>query len=662
MSLDNHKFLFVLKTATIFLAVVFCVSFLCLASKGWRWLVVCEASLALTCLLFPLLIYCLRRRDNARLAEIMRNNADALKCARESAELNARTVESLAIAIDAKDQTTQGHVRRTRLYAAELGRLLRLDDEELRALDAGALLLNIGKLAVPDYILNKPGKLTAAEFEKMKVHASVGGDIVGRVNFPFPVEDVVRYHHERWDGTGYPRGLKGEQIPLVARIISVVDFYDATRCDRPYRAGMPREDSLALLLRKAGKAFDPVVVNAFVKNIEAFDRLIPEQDLGEQVQSAKSHAAQDVSGDDASRSEDRERKEEASAFRPIAEAQREVFALHEIAQTIGSTLNLKDTVALVAEKLRSIVPFDTCVIFVADDSTNKAEAVHAAGSAAEHFSRRRVTLGEGITGWVIANARSMRGTPPELDMAGVAAEAASWVRDAISSPLLRDDGAFGAITLYSSSESAYAVEHVRLLESVCLHASSAINNALTHERTKQSALTDHLTGLPNSRALHLMLEQRLAESQRRGREPLAVLSVDIDGLKQLNESFGHGVGDRVLASVALVIKGQLRQMDMLARYSGGEFVAVLPGASGDVAVMIAERVRTAVESHDFPVKTGRSAQVGVGLGLGCYHEDGETPDELILAATRDMRRNKQARKRTPASHASASVVSIDAYR
>src|SRR5437660_6394084 len=171
------------------------------------------------------------------------------------------------------------------MWSTELGKLLNVKDQELRALVAGALLHDIGKLAVPEYILNKPSKLTEAEFAKMKIHPTVGGDILRRVNFPYPVEDIVRYHHEKWEGSGYPKGLKGDSIPLVARIISVVDFYDATRCDRPYRKGMKREDSLALLTSMAGSAFDPRVVNKFIEHVEQFDRLINAQDIQEQVAS-----------------------------------------------------------------------------------------------------------------------------------------------------------------------------------------------------------------------------------------------------------------------------------------------------------------------------------------------------------------------------------------
>ncbi|HST50902.1 MAG TPA: diguanylate cyclase [Pyrinomonadaceae bacterium] len=622
-------------------------------------LLICAGLLAVACgVVFPL-IYLLGRSRVKRLEHSCRALEDELKLAREAVSLNVSAVESLAIAIDAKDQTTHGHVRRTRVYASELGKLLSVSDAELEALKAGALLHDIGKLAVPDHILNKPGKLTPAEFERMKVHAEVGGQIISRVGFPYPVGEIVRHHHEKWDGTGYPDGLEGDSIPLVARIIAVVDFYDSTRCDRPYRAGMMREESLALLRSKAGKSFDPDVVEAFVRNVERFDGLISSDDLSEQVRRDSSDGVEHAGTVGCKTQVAAPLSDNAAGFRSIAEAQREVLALHEITQTIGSTLNLTDTVALVAGKLRSIVPFDTCVFFVVNEGAGKAESIYSFGASSEFFSERRVNVGEGVTGWVVANARSMFGAQPELDLAGVPFEVASQVRDVISSPLLREDGSFGAVTLYSARAATYTTEHARLLESVCLHTSGALSNAITHEKTKQSALTDTLTALPNSRALRLMLEQRVAECRRNGREPASVLSMDVDGFKEVNDAFGHGVGDRLLASVASVIKKQLREMDTLARYSGDEFVAVLPGATADAALMIAERIRSAVESHEFTVKTGRAIRVSVSVGVACYPDDGPAADDLLLAATQKMQRSKHVR-RTP--HGAASVIPIDSYR
>ena len=610
-------------------------------------------------LLISALIYLLYRFNQWRLEETQRAEAEQRRHVEEMANIHMNTIESLAIAIDAKDQTTHGHVRRTQIYAKEMGRLFNVTEKELQALHAGALLHDIGKLAVPEYILNKPGKLTEAEFAKMKIHPTVGGDILKRVNFPYPVEDIVRYHHEKWDGSGYPKGLKAEAIPLVARIISVVDFYDATRCDRPYRKGMKREESLALLRSMVGTAFDPRVVEIFTKHVEEFDRLIDSHDIQEQVASAPLADTETRTKPDAGLAPDvLGVYEEMTGFRSISEAQREVFALHEIAQTIGSSLNLSDTVTLVANKLRAIVPFDTCVIYLVDDPSGKAIAAHVVGEEVDVFKRRRINIGDGITGWVIANSRSMCNASVDLDMVGLPDEVVKRFRGVLVSPLVREDGAFGAISLYSQSRTSYTTEHVRLLESVCQHASSALNNALTYERTRESALVDPLTELPNARGFYMMLEQRIAECQRMNKEPLAVVCMDIDDFKVVNDKYGHSIGDRLLASVAGVVRRELRQMDILTRYAGDEFVAIMPMASSKMAASISERMRNTVEEQLFSVRNGTMIGLGVSLGVACFPDDGETTEELLTTAARRMQRDKNSRK-TFLTVAGAGVSSID---
>lgn len=610
------------------------------------------------------LVHLLYRFNEKRLGDVRRAEGEQRKHIEEMAKIHMNTIESLAIAIDAKDQTTHGHVRRTQIYASEMGTLFSVGGKQLQALFAGALLHDIGKLAVPEYILNKPGKLTEAEFAKMKIHPTVGGDILRRVNFPYPVEDIVRYHHEKWDGSGYPKGLKGEAIPLVARIISVVDFYDATRCDRPYRKGMTRDESLALLRSMSSTAFDPKVVEVFIEHVEEFDQLIAAEDIQEQVESEVAvHDYLTKTKPDAGLASNILGTQglDDAGFRSITEAQREVFALHEIAQTIGSSLNLNDTVSLVSNKLRAIVPFDTCIIFVVDEKSGKAAAVHAAGEDAEVFRYRRMTVGEGITGWVVANERSMCNASPELDLVGVPEDIARNYRGVLVSPLLREDGAFGAITLYSKSRTSYSTEHVRLLESVCQHASSALNNALTFEKTKESAITDPLTELLNARGFYLMLEQRIAECQRMSNESLAVVSMDVDNFKRINDQYGHAIGDRVLASAAAVIRKELRQMDILTRYAGDEFVAIMPMASTHMAAEIGERIRNAVEEQKFAVRKGALLQLGLSIGVACYPDEGETTEELLTAAARKMQIDKHARK-AMLTLSKSPIHTLDAFR
>jgi diguanylate cyclase (GGDEF)-like protein len=250
---------------------------------------------------------------------------------------------------------------------------------------------------------------------------------------------------------------------------------------------------------------------------------------------------------------------------------------------------------------------------------------------------------------------------PELDLVGVPEEVATNYRGVLVSPLLREDGAFGAITLYSKSRTSYTTEHVRLLESVCQHASSALNNALTFEKTKESALTDPLTELPNARGFYMMLEQRIAECQRMNNESLAVVSMDIDDFKAINDQYGHAIGDRVLASVAGVIRKELRQMDILTRYAGDEFVAIMPMASTHMAASIAERVRNAVEEQKFSVRVGSVEQLGISIGVACYPDDGDTTEELLTAAARNMQSNKHSRK-TVLTLANSPMNTLDAFR
>ena len=187
----------------------------------------------------------------------------------EMANLHLRTIEALALAIEAKDHTTHEHLQRVRVYAIEVAKELGVTGPELEALHAAALLHDIGKLAVPEHIISKPGRLTPEEFEKMKIHTLVGAEILERVRFPYPVVPIVRAHHEKWDGSGYPMGLKGAEIPIGARILSAVDYLDALASDRQYRRALPLREVMQKLGAESGKSFDPRVVDVLQKRYQS---------------------------------------------------------------------------------------------------------------------------------------------------------------------------------------------------------------------------------------------------------------------------------------------------------------------------------------------------------------------------------------------------------
>jgi putative nucleotidyltransferase with HDIG domain len=222
-----------------------------------------------TSLLFVPAMYLIYRSYRLYLGKL----EDEKRHVEEIANLHLRTIEALALAIEAKDQTTHDHLQRVRIYAIEVAKELGMKGAELEALHAAALLHDIGKLAVPEHIISKPGRLTPEEFEKMKIHTVVGAEILERVRFPYPVVPIVRAHHEKWDGSGYPYGLKGAEIPIGARILSAVDYLDALASDRQYRRAMPLNEVMQRLSEESGKSFDPKVVDVLAKRYRSLETL-----------------------------------------------------------------------------------------------------------------------------------------------------------------------------------------------------------------------------------------------------------------------------------------------------------------------------------------------------------------------------------------------------
>jgi diguanylate cyclase (GGDEF)-like protein/putative nucleotidyltransferase with HDIG domain len=559
--------------------------------------------------------------------------------ASEMSRIHLATVEALATAIDAKDQTTHCHVRRVQIYAAGMGKIYGLSDSEIEALTAGALLHDVGKLAVPDHILNKPGRLTAAEFEKMKVHTTVGAEILSRVDFPYPVVPIVRHHHEQWNGLGYPDGLKGEEIPLTARILAVVDSFDSVREDRPYRPGMTRDEAGALLLRGAGTTFDPGVVDSFLKNLPRFEAKIKLEGLDH-------HGEQELGlslSTDTDNSLAPHRQNAPAYLDQIKNAHREVYALYEIARTFGSSLDVKDTLAIIVNKIGHIVPFDTCVVYMHNEMKGFAEAAHVAGKNSDILLGRCVAPGEGVTGFTLANRRPINRIDPGLDFAGMHLTPGTRYRAMAALPLVKDERLLGAISVYSSELENYTDDHMRLLDTVVRLAADALANAMHHAEAESNALTDPLTGLPNARCMYLRFEQEVSRANRIKR-PFQVVMLDLDDFKQVNDTFGHKVGDQMLREVARLLQAQLREYDFLARYAGDEFVAIVQELVGDQVEELRERIEKTISNFLLPVRADMFATVGISVGSATYGVHGETLDQLLIAADQAMYSSKSEHK------------------
>ena len=560
--------------------------------------------------------------------------------AEDLSRLHLATVEALATAIDAKDQTTHCHVRRVQIYAQGLGKLLNLSEAELAALKAGALLHDVGKLAVPDHILNKPGILTPAEFEKTKIHTIVGAEILSRVDFPYPVLPIVRHHHERWDGRGYPDGLKEDQIPITARIMSVVDCFDSMREDRPFRPRKSTEDALELLRKGAGAHFDPRIVDLFVDHLSKFESEIAAEGLADEIHASVPGSPIAPAKDDQLHSHE---NKSFRAYDQIRNAHREVYALYEIARTFGSSLEVENTLSILVDKVGHIVPFDTCVVYLFDESKGYARTALAVGLNADAMSERCIAPGEGVTGFALANRRSVNRIHPSLDFVDSRLLMDQEYRSMAALPLFKNDLLLGALAVYSARLPEYSDDQIRLLETVTRLASDALANAVHHARAESNALTDPLTGLPNARSLQLRFDEEVARARRTGK-PFQLIMLDLDDFKLVNDTFGHKLGDRMLREVAGLVHAQFREYDFLARYAGDEFVAIVPDVAADQVEELRERIERTVSDFSIEIRSQGRARVGISVGSALFGTAGETLDQLVVAADQAMYHAKSTHK------------------
>ncbi len=555
------------------------------------------------------------------------------KHAEEIAALHLRTIEALSLAIEAKDHTTHDHLRRVQVYAVEIAKDLGLNQDQLNAVRAAAMLHDIGKLAVPEHILSKPGRLTPEEFEKMKIHPIVGAEILDRVQFPYPVVPIVRSHHEKWAGTGYPDGLKGEAIPIGARILSAVDCFDALASERPYRQAMTPEAAMSAVTAEKGRSFDPRVVEIMERRYLELEEMVNTMenerrrlDIAPKVHrpAAPSSGFAEVANDAEVRA--------TSFLTSIISARQEAQLLFELAQTLGNSLSLKETLSVVAIRLKQMIPHDCIVFFVCQEGILIPEYVH--GVDFDLFSSLRIPLGQGLSGWVARNEKPITNGNPAAEVLHVAGSShATTLQAALSVPLRGRDGVAGVLTLYHREKNFFSKDHLRMLLAGSSKLGVSVENALQYERAQSTASTDFLTGLPNARSICQHLEKELSRV-RRAKTPLAVLLCDLNSFKKVNDTFGHLTGNRLLQEIATRFKSSCREYDQVGRLGGDEFVFVLPEVTRDNVAEMQKRLSRAVE------EASRSAcpEMIVSVSVGCsfYPEDGASGEDLLSEADRNM--------------------------
>jgi diguanylate cyclase (GGDEF)-like protein/putative nucleotidyltransferase with HDIG domain len=575
----------------------------------------------------------------------------------EIASLNMRTIEALALAIEAKDHTTHTHLQRVRTYAVEIGKQLGISEDEIEALRAAALLHDIGKLAVPEHIINKPGKLTPEEFEKMKVHPIVGAEILERVAFPYPVAPIVRSHHERWDGSGYPAGLSGEGIPIGARILAAVDCLDALASDRQYRPAIPLDRAMGKVKEKSGTWFDPRVVELLEQGYVELERVAQIKSAGfiptrisrdVRVERGTAPAAGFEKSSEASQ------LGETDFLSSIASARQEAQAMFELSQDLGNSLSLSETLSVLSMRLRKLIGYDSIAVFVNRNGWLLPELV--SGENFKILSSLKIKVGEGLCGWVAENGKPILNGNPQVE-AGYVADPDKYttLSSALAVPLEGLNGVVGVLAMYHSNQDHFSQDHLRILLAVASKVALSVENALKYQQAESSATTDYLTGLPNARSLFVHLAQEVARC-RRMKTTLAVMVCDIDGLKKINDSYGHLEGDKLLREFGKRLRDACRGYDYVARMGGDEFVITAPGLSPEAALEKAERLNEAA------VEAGRQTcgkdVIGLSVGTAVCPDDGYDVEALLAEADRRMyavKRTHHARSRQDTVAQAASV-------
>ena len=553
--------------------------------------------------------------------------------------LYLQTIDSLAGAVDAKDRYTHGHIRRVQAYAVELARLMGMSDQtELQGLQAGALLHDIGKIAIPEYILNKPTVLTESEFEKMKIHPVVGANMLRTIDFPYPVVPIVRSHHERWDGMGYPEGLRGDEIPVGARILSLVDCYDALTTNRPYRAPMARTEVIALFKRESGKAYDPAIVETFIKHIEHIEA------AGRKVKIDNTDVWGITDAPKSPRTNARSLEKVqptvtyGKALNGSVEVQRELYSVFEFTRAEIRCLSSKDILTFMGSKLSNLIAFDAAVFYTADLMDQSVIATHVIGPQIEGLAGLRLSLEQKLSGWVAANNQSLCNLPPFPDFLNCNDPRPTFQISAIA-PINRNGKVFGAVSLYRTGNEKFDEESFRRLEIIASQTAIALSKEASDG---DSPLTDSVTALPNGFQLYLMFDQ-IAMDAHRYEYPLALFSIHLDDLNAIRNRWGHVSRDECLRAVAKHLSEVLRETDLLVRYGNDEFVTLNPRMDREQAEALKSRLQNELDHFRFAVRADEHFALPASIGIASFPEDGLDVESLLSVAEWRVREDRELR-------------------
>jgi putative nucleotidyltransferase with HDIG domain len=530
------------------------------------------------------------------------------------------TVETLAMAIDAKDQITHGHIRRVQVYARGLAAGLRITDPTtLQAIDAAAVLHDMGKIGVPERILNKPGKLTPSEYDVIKEHTTIGAKILSNVEFPYPVVPIVRSHHENWDGTGYPDGLAREAIPIGARILAVVDCFDALTSHRPYRPALSDEEALAIVTARRGTMYDPRIVDLFLELQPALS------------QHANVRGCEVTAFDELLHPPPRAPENADGTGPATSEVSEHLLTLSDLTSELAGHTTVEDLAVALGWRVRQTVPCELLVFYLRDRVTDDLVAVHASGCDAEALRGLRLGAGEGVSGWVAVNRTTIVNSNGALDLGERRIQLSHPLDSVLATPLCARELVVGVLSLYGRARDAFTGDHQRVVEFAARQIGPALERALGFEQDRIASLFDGETGLPNERYLERVLGSAAYTARADGPKAglLLIACVGSNGHPDAAlapAARGNDGGDFLL-HLAATARTAVRVTDLVFRTGEHEVAILMSDSTAEAMTTVARRVAEAM-GGDGCAGAGSNLRSGFAL----FPDHAAEPTDLPRAA------------------------------
>ena len=552
-------------------------------------------------------------------------------------------VDTLTAVTGARNHDSPGTTRQLKSLARAFAEKCACSREEIRTLQLAAALHDIGKVGVPDHILMKPGALTSQEFSQVASHVSLGAAILRAAKLPEAVREVVLRHREHWDGSGYPDGLKGLEIPRLARILTIVDSFHALVSDRPFRPALDPAEAVDLMSRQRGKIFDPELLDRLAGELPALWKTVLDAERSEPLR-------QDFAVSSVQRSVDQHWMDEESnaasrnrhSLQKLTSTPNQLVAFYDILRILGADLNFDKSLKQCVSILCRAMPCDKAGIFILDGES--FVLMQGAGFPDHCASRLAVSSKCGLLAECVEKRRIMTASGPVSDSPdGHIPRYLDDVRSSLVAPLVADERVIGAILLGSTTDSEFDRDQCQLMSLLTGKVASTVLSSRTLRRIYLEAETDAVTGLPNTRAVFRKLETELQRAQREG-ETVAVLFMDLNNLKPVNDSFGHAAGDTLLLEVGQALKRCLRPYDFLGRVGGDEFLAIVPGIAQSQLTGKMQVLKGTIATTAFRVEKGATIHTSVSVGAAVYPTDATDAEELVYLSDKRMYEDKQRTK------------------